>query len=174
MPDVTAPRDGWDKLAKIGQFIAIVAIPLVLAAYGNMVSQSISSQETSLEYVQLALSILEEEPDLGDGEGEGGNQALREWAVRILEKYSGESLGAAGRTLVSKRLPPLLTTSRAQALQLDVDTRTKEAEQGVVIPVETFEGLDANLKKRIRDGNGVRFPKDRRSLSGGRTLPGPG
>ncbi len=84
-PDAT-PKGKWAGFAKgfesFSRIISIAAVPVVLAISGSMIDGSIKKQSLSREYVQLAVSVLEE-PDTNKVK-----PGLRSWAADLLNKES--------------------------------------------------------------------------------------
>lgn len=167
MPDEHAPKDTWDKLAQLGNLLAIIAIPVVLGVYGNVVSQSISDQETSLAYVQLAVSLLGEAPD----EQNEADKALRDWAVRILQRYSDEPMKQAREALINRRLPAQFSLNAAaapnQIARPDItsapstDSSSRSSDDSISIPRSRLRDLDPRSLRQlgidpatVRDGSG--------------------
>jgi hypothetical protein len=75
-------RDAWSTFERISKVISIAAIPVVLAAGGWLIQRQLQNQTVSRDYVQLAISILEE-PDQ-----QKVPQELREYAVQLLQTNS--------------------------------------------------------------------------------------
>lgn len=72
-------KDCWDIL----QIIGTLSIPVVIAISGLFINNTIKEKEIKLKYIELAISILRDEP----------NQetiGLREWAISLVQKYSIE------------------------------------------------------------------------------------
>jgi hypothetical protein len=60
---------------------AAVAVPIVLAIFGYLIQRQIADQGVAKDYVQIAATILKEDP-------KGQEPELRAWAVSVLSKYS--------------------------------------------------------------------------------------
>ena len=76
---------GMDTESKWFGILQLVVVPLTVAAAGFAVQQAVSETSANTEYVSLAVSVLsnpapEEESDV--------DQALREWAVSLLQDSS--------------------------------------------------------------------------------------
>lgn len=80
----TATKDNWDKASIIGTLLIGTLIPLAITVYGAKINESIKESETSIKYVEIATSVIRDEPK------EGKNLALRRWAVNVLTHYSRE------------------------------------------------------------------------------------
>ena len=79
-----------EKLIKSTPLIATVVIPLVLAFIGNQYTSAIKNREVEAKFVALAVDILKQEPS-------EENRNVREWATKILDKYSGVELSDQAR-----------------------------------------------------------------------------
>ncbi len=77
--------ESWKDLSQI---IALIAIPVVLAGIGYFVQKSIADIGLKKDYIQLALSVLNQEPT-------GNNTQLRKWAISVLDQNSPVPLPAA-------------------------------------------------------------------------------
>jgi hypothetical protein len=112
VPDNTRPSNqplNWlDAVERASRVISIFAIPVVLAVGGWMIQRQLQDQTVSRDYVQLAVTILEN-PDKSKVPPE-----LREWAVDLLNDNSPtklnakakESLRSGATTLPSFRFVP--------------------------------------------------------------------
>jgi len=96
IPDKTNnSKDWWDKSKIFAEIVAIIA----LIIFGYAVNSSIKSSELDLKYVQLAVGILQSEPN-------DTTSGLREWAVEVLVKHSKIPLtNAAKNELLKNQLP---------------------------------------------------------------------
>jgi len=72
-------KDVWDKLGTVGILFSGILIPLAIALTGNYVSEKIKESEIELKYVEIATSLIRDEP-------RSQNAALRSWAVDVLAK----------------------------------------------------------------------------------------
>jgi hypothetical protein len=70
-------KDLWDK----AQIIGTLLIPVVFAIFGFFINNTIKEKEIKLQYIEMALGILREEPSQ-DSIG------LRLWAIDVVQKYS--------------------------------------------------------------------------------------
>jgi LAS superfamily LD-carboxypeptidase LdcB len=78
-----SPReDAWSTFERISKVISIAAIPIVLAVGGWLIQRQLQNQTVSRDYVQLAISILEE-PDQ-----KKVPRDMREYAVSLLQANS--------------------------------------------------------------------------------------
>lgn len=72
-------KDGWDKL----QVLGAVALPIVALFLGHWFSQSLKQGETKVRLVEVAVDVLKTDPKTTE-EVPG----LRDWAVKVINKYS--------------------------------------------------------------------------------------
>lgn len=94
------PQDTWlDTAEKLSRMLSIAAIPVVLAAGGWLIQRQLQDQTIRRDYVQLALSILQN-PDPSKVPPE-----IREWAVDLLNENSPTKLnGEAIQSLKSGKI----------------------------------------------------------------------
>lgn len=71
-------KDGYDKIESITKALAAIAIPVSLAWAGHTVQQQVAQDTLKKEYVQMAITILKEEPTSDQTD-------MREWAVKLLD-----------------------------------------------------------------------------------------
>ena len=77
MKNRNSQKNNWDK----AQIFGTLLIPVVIAISGYFINNTIKAKEIRLQYLEMALNILSEEP----------NQetiGLRLWAIDVVEKYS--------------------------------------------------------------------------------------
>jgi hypothetical protein len=93
--DERSKKDWWDKLDIIAKAIialftalAAVVIPVVVAIIGRNVQRIITAQTTGKDYIQIALSILQNPPQDSTIRERFKNKDLRKWAVSLLNKTS--------------------------------------------------------------------------------------
>lgn len=80
----------WHKAQITANIIGAIAIPIVIAIFTFVYSDSFKKRETGVRYVELAVGILREEP-------KPKTHALRKWAVEVLGKYSAVQLSEDAR-----------------------------------------------------------------------------
>lgn len=80
----------WEKLKVVSLVTASLMVPLVVAYLGNAVSKDQKDKEIGVRYVELAVGILRTEPN-------PQTEALREWAVAVVDHYSQLPLSKAAR-----------------------------------------------------------------------------
>jgi hypothetical protein len=91
-------KDIWDKLSSIAGLIASVLIPIVVVVIGNEYSATIRYSENSVQYTELAIKVLDNQPT-------EENRNLRLWAIDILNLYSGVNINeGAKKELLQLRL----------------------------------------------------------------------
>ena len=92
----------FPRLSAISGMIAAVGIPFALAVVGQKYSAAIKEREIQGRFVELAVTILSAEP-AGDSA-----RALRGWATRVLDKFSGVPMGDSARVELQQHivLPP--------------------------------------------------------------------
>lgn len=94
--------NNWEKFKIVNGGLATLAIPAVIAFVGNQFSLSMKEKEVQEKYVELAIRILSETPHKD-------KSATREWAVDVVNKYSGVemSLETEDHLVKSAALPTL-------------------------------------------------------------------
>ncbi len=78
-PDKDSPPDLWSRMETLSRIVAAIAVPLVVGIVGYWVQNSMKSQELDLEYVTIALRILDKEDS---------SEPMREWAIQLLNDNS--------------------------------------------------------------------------------------
>lgn len=89
----------WQSIASI---TASIAIPLILAIFGFLVQNQIASEGLRKDYVQIAISILKENPSAQEKD-------LRKWAVSVLDENSPIPFSATAKTSLEKGLPSIIS-----------------------------------------------------------------
>ena len=87
-------KDVWDKMIPLSTLLASVLIPVVLAIVGNSYATSIKQSENRVKYTELAMNILKEKPSFD-------TEALRSWAIQVIDQYSGVQLSARAQARTS-------------------------------------------------------------------------
>ena len=88
-------KDRWDKVKIFAEIVAIIAVII----YGHIINSSIKEREINLQLVKVAVDILRTEPN-------SSTRILREWAIEIVDNYSGVPLTKdVKEELVNKQLP---------------------------------------------------------------------
>jgi hypothetical protein len=94
-PDSSGPGVPYRWTSLIGGLIAKILIPIVIAWVGWSYSSAIKEQEVGATYVKLSLDILEEFPS-------NRPQGLDEWAMDVIDRYSGVPLSAEARRALTE------------------------------------------------------------------------
>lgn len=95
------PRDVWDKIQVMGIAVGAVALPIVVAFIGNSFSSATKEKEIKLKTVEIAVDILSQDPNTNSH-----LPYLREWALKVVDQYSGIPLSEeARRELMNNALP---------------------------------------------------------------------
>lgn len=79
--EIAKAPDFWEKAKTIATVLASVVIPLVALIVGNQYSAALKERELEGKFVELAVSILKEQPDKQ-------SKNLRDWATQVITKYS--------------------------------------------------------------------------------------
>ena len=72
--------------------IAALAVPIVVAVLGNEINLSLKDRDVKIKTVELAISILKDDPKQNPE-----SPVLREWAMTVIDNYSGVPLPDAAR-----------------------------------------------------------------------------
>jgi hypothetical protein len=147
------PKDIWDKLKSLATTISLIAVPILVAYIGSTFERGAKEAETRQRTVQLAVSILQEKPK------EGSLSSLRDWAIIVINAYSGIPLpDSAKKELRVSALPiynPIQTatppiSSKYVSAYLDENTPPVPWEYGML----SFASLNGNTAT-IRFGNNI-------------------
>ena len=84
----------------ISIILSTVAVPLLVAYYGNAISSANKEAENRVKYVELATAILRSEP-------KPDSQPLRGWAVELLDSQAPVKLSAAAKKQLLERAIPV-------------------------------------------------------------------
>ena len=96
----TARKDIWDILKSAATSLSLVAVPLVAAWIGAGFNTATKEAEIRLRTVEIAVGILETNPDSEE------DSALRDWAIDVVDQFSGVPIPASAREeLQRERLP---------------------------------------------------------------------
>lgn len=122
----------WEKLKAIGNIVATLGIPILLAIVANSFSQRQKEMEIGIRYVELATQILRADPS-------PDTQALRTWAVSIIENYSPVPLSeAASKNLEFERLK---TEMQNYSTRLQSTSNSTAAVHGAIMDIIKNAGL---------------------------------
>jgi GH24 family phage-related lysozyme (muramidase) len=106
----------WKKIQILTGLIGAILVPTVVGIIGNTINQSIKNNEIGLSYVQLAVSILKEEPN-------PNTENLRKWAIAVVNNYSDVDLSEeAQQELQKERIGVTDIASEFDSLSLKVTT----------------------------------------------------
>ena len=85
----------WQSIATIA---ASIAIPIILAVFGFLVQRQLASEGLKKDYVQIATSILKENPN-------GQEKELRTWAVEVLDRNAEIPFSKNAKASLEKGFP---------------------------------------------------------------------
>jgi hypothetical protein len=95
-----AKRDVWDKLQVTAVSTAAVAVPVALALIGYEFNSAIKDKDVRVKTVEIAINVLIQDPQTIK------TPHLRDWAINVVDRYSGIQLEkAATEELKGTRLP---------------------------------------------------------------------
>ena len=110
MHDDGPHKDNWDKARSAAGTVSLVAVPLLVAIIGSTLNSSIKDAELRQRTVELAIAVLQEPPDIDEA------SRLREWAITVINQYSGVPLPEDAKKELQERALPYLSLSRAKEL----------------------------------------------------------
>lgn len=94
-------KDKWDKLQIVGAIVGAVAVPVVVIILGQWLTQSLKQGDTNARLVEVAVGVLKTDPKTTEGV-----PGLRDWAVKVINKYSELPLPEqSAKELLTKSLP---------------------------------------------------------------------
>jgi hypothetical protein len=93
-----ANQSSLNKWQAIASITASIAIPLILAIFGFLVQQQLASEGLKKDYVQIATSILKENPN-------GQEKELRKWAVEVLDRNAEIPFTANAKESLERGFP---------------------------------------------------------------------
>lgn len=100
-----------------------IAIPVVLLLLGNNFSSVIKEKELKMQYVDLAVQILQQEPS-------EENKNIRNWAIEVINKYSNI---------------PINSETRKELKNIKIIPSQKF--QSIIMDPKTFETLNKSTTK---------------------------
>lgn len=131
---MTTPAGRLEFWKQLAQIASAVAVPIVLAVIGYVVQDSLAEAGLKKDYVQMALTILREQPTKE-------NVELRQWAISVLDRNSPVP--------IPKELKAQLATS-SLADQIFANLQLEEVVECKPVPSpETLEWLIANDPHRF-------------------------
>jgi hypothetical protein len=83
-------KDFWDKLQVSTVSIAALAVPVALGLLGNAFNAATKEKEVRIKTVEIAIDVLAKDPDKS-------TPFLRDWAIDVVDSYSGIPLSAKAR-----------------------------------------------------------------------------
>jgi len=92
------PKDYWDKLKILSIIIGSVAVPLILGIVGHWFTVSLKERDVKVEMVKLSVEVLKADPKKYQNP-----RALRNWAMDVIDKYSGVPLSQEARNELQKQ-----------------------------------------------------------------------
>ena len=89
-------KETLESIQPLTVILSSVAVPLIIAYFGNSIATANKNSENRVKYVELAVSILKVEP-------KSESRALREWAVELLDDQAPAKLSAVARAQLLDR-----------------------------------------------------------------------
>jgi murein L,D-transpeptidase YcbB/YkuD len=133
------------------QAIAIVLVPLVVAYVGQRYTSASHDRDIQARFVELAISILRERPT-------ESTRRVREWAVRVVDQYSGVALSDSTKNDLIERAP--LPASSSGLMSIQAPTMSIRNAKLALNALKLFDGpFDNNYTPAFRDAL-VQFQKD--------------
>ncbi len=101
--------DPLERAKSAATIFASVVLPIILLFVGNQFTAAIKEREVEGKFVELAVSILKEQPDKQ-------SRNLRDWATQVITKYSRVALSPeATRDLIETTTLPGLAAGVSEA-----------------------------------------------------------
>ncbi len=127
--------------------VGALLTPVAVIVVGGFLNNAIKEQETRARYVELAISILRDEP-------KQNNRNLRDWAVNVVNSYTDMKIQPPVRELLlTQSLPP--PTSELSF------TRTLELKQGDISKL-TRAIVESLQQEQGRPLPGLKLPSERK------------
>ena len=127
--------------------VGALLTPVAVIVVGGFLNNAIKEQETRARYVELAISILRDEP-------KQNNRNLRDWAVNVVNSYTDMKIQPPVRELLlSQSLPP--PTSELSF------TRTIELKQGDISKL-TRAIVESLQQEQDRPLPSLKLPSERK------------
>jgi hypothetical protein len=130
-PDPTpVGKDVWDKVQSLATIVSLLLVPVVLAVLGNMFVASNAAKASRVQMVGLAVGVLSTKPS--------NDEDLREWAVKVIDKYSEIPLSAKAAEQLAYKV--VLDWSAVQVIgYIDPDTGSLVAPDSTITLPEIIE-----------------------------------
>ena len=103
--------DSWEKAKTIANWVAAIAVPVVLGISGYYVNLSLKGKEVQSTMVALAIEILKEPPQ--DFEE---SKSIRSWAIEVINHYSDVQIPKATQRVIIQDQPLVPRTSSRSPL----------------------------------------------------------
>ncbi|WP_337660566.1 trypsin-like serine peptidase [Anderseniella sp. Alg231-50] len=97
-PPEQKSASSWDKAKVIANWVAAIAVPVVLGLSGYFVNLALKSQETQSKMITLAIDILKETPDPSED-----TRSVRTWAADVINRYSDVKLPPKTKEVIIER-----------------------------------------------------------------------
>ncbi len=133
-----AKKDFWDKLQVSTVSIAALAVPVALGFLGNAFNATTKEKEVRIKTVEIAIDVLTKDPDKS-------TPFLRDWAIDVVDSYSGIPLSAKAREELRRTALPSKDADRV----LRWMSNSLQGTNGGLF----FESSVPNAKVFINDGD---------------------
>ncbi len=137
--------DSWEKLKTLSTVLSVVVIPVALGIIGNQYTKSMKEREIQHKFVEMAINILNEKPT-------ADNRNLRDWATKVIDKYSGVPMTEEARKDLIDRIT--ITKVEGVSNRLFRETQT-DREINRIILCDTHSPNGDALIKAFKSGVGV-------------------
>ena len=98
------------KIESLSKIIAALFIPIAIAYMGNAITDAKNQRDSQTKLVEVAIEILNKDPT---GKNKDEEKALREWAVKVVDLYSGVPLPKEVKTAIVDNKVKLPNTNAA-------------------------------------------------------------
>jgi hypothetical protein len=113
--------DGWEKSKIIANWIAVIAIPIILGIGGFLINTSIKNKESRTKLLEIATNILSTEPKQSDFD-----KSLRIWAFDIIQYSSPVTMNNEIRKYLEANPLPSIVSNMNQDVGIilnQIDTK---------------------------------------------------
>lgn len=118
-------RSKWDDVQSGATIVSLVAVPLLVAYFGWQIQKNTSAEDVRRDYVQMAIGVLSQTHT-------DENEALRLWAVKVLEQNSPVPFGTDAKETLLRGVAFI----QPRVFQPVMATRLMEAPKPWVKPPE--------------------------------------
>lgn len=87
-----------EKIKSISHIIAVIAIPVITLIIGQEYTESVKERDVQGRFVELAIDVLKEKP-------KKENKNVRDWAIQIVNKYSGVKMNEVTKSDLIEKVP---------------------------------------------------------------------